>query len=118
MRKLVLLDWEQNMMYGTVRKIGDITVPNYDQLYNFIVNTVIEDEDEWLEEMEVWINTDNEDEIKESIIEGKFESDMFLMGIGEERNIVCMTEERYDTVKHLDNDQMVDYIVNWTTEIH
>lgn len=111
-RTLVLFHFD-DIRYGLTERLKYTTnVSSIDDLMFRIteryINGYAEDEDDDYE-----IPTLTEDDI-----EGKFDSDMFVVWTDPDNQIVCMTQERYDSVKHLNGHELEDYVVEWTTLVH
>ena len=122
MRNLILIDTKPCMTMTMIDGKYNTTVSNYDELYDYITSNILSDNDtdidEWIEDVKDYFGAENEDELKQSLIEGEFDSDMFIVHLYEEWQVVCMTEEKYNTVKDFDRNQLVDYVNDWIESLY
>jgi hypothetical protein len=113
-RTLVLFHFDDIRFGLTPDKKVTTRVSSVDDLMNTIKDCYVRPyADEYYEDDDYEEPTLTEDDI-----EGRFDSDMFIVWTDPDNQIVCMTQERYDTVKHLNGHELEDYVVEWITLVH
>jgi len=113
MKNLTLIEYTPHMMGGDIESILNTSVSNFDELYDFIVNNIIKDnKQEWEDELKHFYNVDTISEMKVHMLEGNLDSDVFVVWLAEEWQVICMTDKKYNEHSHLDDYDKLDYILN------
>lgn len=73
--------------------LGSCKVNTYDELWNIIKDKMEESTDEyttWMEYMSEFLGGAEEDTIKDEMLEGSFDDQGFIVGVGEEGSVLCL----------------------------
>jgi hypothetical protein len=113
MKNLTLIEYTPHMMGGDIESILNTNVSNFDELYDFIVNNIIKNNiQEWEDDLKYFYNVDTISEMKVHMLEGNLDSDIFVVWLAEEWQVICMTNQKYNELSHLNDYDKLDYIVN------
>jgi hypothetical protein len=86
--------------------LGSCKVKTYDELWNIIKDKMEETADEystWMEYMKEFTGEEDEKEIRDQMLEGSFDDQGFIVGVGEEGSVLCL-----DVNSDLINEDPVD----------
>jgi hypothetical protein len=113
MKNLTLIEYTPHMMGGDIESILNTNVSNFDELYDFIVTNIIKNNiQEWEDDLKYFYNVDTISEMKVHMLEGNLDSDIFVVWLAEEWQVICMTNQKYNELSHLNDYDKLDYIVN------
>ena len=112
-KNLTLIEYTPHMMGGDIESILNTNVSNFDELYDFIVTNIIKNNiQEWEDDLKYFYNVDTISEMKVHMLEGNLDSDIFVVWLAEEWQVICMTNQKYNELSHLNDYDKLDYIVN------
>jgi len=73
-----------------IKDFGTCKVKDYNELWNIVKSKMKKENSKWLEYMKEFTGEQNENDIKYQMLEGLFNNEMFVIGVGEEGSIVCV----------------------------